>query len=268
MKKLCIRHANCTDGSMAAAVVLTRLGAKGVEFHDGVYGAPPPDVTGRDVIMVDFSYKRDVLLEMAEKANHILILDHHQTAEADLVDLPDNVEAIFDMERSGCRIAWDHFFPEKEVPAAVQLVEDRDLWRFDLEYSRAFHAHLNQIERRIRNYATYLDESWADCEELAQEGLAIMNNTNTQINELIRQSTGRREIAGYDVPVLNCPPMWFSEAGHKLSQGEPFAAMFYSNGKEVLWGLRSAPDGVDVGEVAKLFGGGGHKHAAGFKDLA
>lgn len=32
----------------------------------------------------------------------------------------------------------------------------------------------------------------------------------------------------------------------------------------VLYSLRSPPDGADVGAIAKTFGGGGHRHAAGF----
>jgi len=55
-----------------------------LEFHAGVYQNPPPDVTGKDVILVDFSYKRPILDEMKSKAASILILDHHKTAMEDL----------------------------------------------------------------------------------------------------------------------------------------------------------------------------------------
>src|SRR4051812_40261454 len=105
MKPLCIYHGNCADGFASAWVVRKAntaeiLNNEGyptwqgdeMQFHAGVYQNPPPDVTGRHVIMVDFSYKRPVLLEMAAKAESILILDHHKTAAEDLVDLPSNVE--------------------------------------------------------------------------------------------------------------------------------------------------------------------------------
>lgn len=102
MKKdisLCIYHGNCADGFGAAWVVRKALGD--IDFHAGKYQAPPPDVTDKDVVIVDFSYKRPVLLEMAAKANSILILDHHKTALEDLVDLPPNVTLLFDMESGG-----------------------------------------------------------------------------------------------------------------------------------------------------------------------
>ncbi len=111
---VCIFHANCADGFGAAWVVRKALGE--IDFHGAKYQEPPPDVTGKDVVMVDFSYKRPVLLEMAEKANSILILDHHKTAVEDLIDLPANVTAKFDMGRSGAMLTWEHFFPGEAPP--------------------------------------------------------------------------------------------------------------------------------------------------------
>ena len=77
---ICIYHSPCMDGFTAAWVARKALG-NDVEFFAATYGEPPPDVTGKDVIMVDFSYKRPVLMEMAKKAHSFLILDHHKSAE-------------------------------------------------------------------------------------------------------------------------------------------------------------------------------------------
>ncbi len=128
---ICIYHGNCADGFGAAWTVRKALGE--IEFYAASYQEPPPDVTGKDVVMVDFSYKRQVLLEMSEKARSILILDHHKTAAEDLVDLPENVIAKFDMSRSGAMLAWDHFFPGESPPPLLLHIEDRDLWRFALQ---------------------------------------------------------------------------------------------------------------------------------------
>ena len=84
---LCIYHGNCADGFGAAWAV--RAALKDVEFFTGHYGDDPPDVTGRHVIMVDFSYKRPVLDRMAMAARSILILDHHKSAAEDLVGIPE-----------------------------------------------------------------------------------------------------------------------------------------------------------------------------------
>jgi nanoRNase/pAp phosphatase (c-di-AMP/oligoRNAs hydrolase) len=57
-----------------------------------------------------------------------------------------------------------------------------------------------------------------------------------------------------------------SEAGDEMCKGKPFAATYYVD-KDGMYNfsLRSSEDGIDVSEIAKVYGGGGHKHAAGFK---
>ena len=52
MKPLCIYNGNCADGFTAGWVVRKALG-NAVDFHPGVYQNPPPDVKGRDVLLVD-----------------------------------------------------------------------------------------------------------------------------------------------------------------------------------------------------------------------
>ena len=66
---ICIYHGNCADGFTAAWAVRRRF--PGVECIAGVYGAPPPDVRDKHVIMVDFSYKRPVLEAMSADAKTI-----------------------------------------------------------------------------------------------------------------------------------------------------------------------------------------------------
>ncbi|MFT8033799.1 hypothetical protein ACMYMK_23185, partial [Salmonella enterica subsp. enterica serovar Enteritidis] len=66
MGTLCIYHHNCADGFTAAWVVRKahREGLiKGpLSFHGGVHqDPPPPEVSGKHVLLVDFSYKGEDL---------------------------------------------------------------------------------------------------------------------------------------------------------------------------------------------------------------
>ena len=79
-RPLCIYHANCIDG-FAAAWIVRKYFHGIVDFHPGHYGEPPPDVAGRDVFIVDFSYKRPVLLQMIQAAESLTILDQHLSAQ-------------------------------------------------------------------------------------------------------------------------------------------------------------------------------------------
>jgi uncharacterized protein len=264
MKPLCIYHAHCSDGLMAAAIVQQHH--IDVDMHPGSYNEDPPNVSNREVLLVDFSYKRDVLLKMAKQAKSILILDHHKTAEKELVDLPSNVTTIFDMEQSGCGITWGYYFSEYPKPLAVQLIEDRDLWKFKYPSSKAFHAYTALAPRTVESMAILLETDDEDIVAQCRVGGSILRYADTSIKTLIRISAFPKKVLGYEVPVMNCPPMWASEAGHIMAQNELFSATYYESDTHRMWSLRSSEDGMDVGALAATVGGGGHIHAAGFKE--
>lgn len=257
-KPLVIYHADCADGFGAAWAARRALGDS-AEYLPCQYGRPAPEIEpGREVYIVDFSFPRDVLLAMGEKAKSILVLDHHKTAQEALSgEWPENIHVTFDMERSGARMAWE-FFNGSATPALIQYIEDRDLWRWKLPDSR-------EVSAPLRSYP--MDFALWDAlsvGQLATEGAAILRYTNQQIGDLASMAQ-RRDIGGHKVPVINAPACWASEICNTLAQGEPFAASWCASETEIFWSLRSAPDGLDVSEIAKQFGGGGHKHAAGFK---
>lgn len=279
---LCIYHGNCADGFGAAWVVRKALGVGHIdrdetEFHPGVYGQPPPDVAGRDVLMVDFSYKRPVLEEMAQSAKSILILDHHKTALEDLAEIPEPPEdlpdhrgwlpdsgiyARFDMERSGAGMTWDHFF-DAPRPPLIDHIEDRDLWRFELPHTREIQA---AVFSRPYDFVVwdYLIER-APIEELITEGGAIERKHFKDIDELLGVCGRRMKIGGHDVPAASLPYTLTSDAGHKMAEGEPFACCYWDTPDGRVFSLRSSDDGVDVSDIASQYGGGGHRNAAGFQ---
>ena len=264
MKSLCIYHANCADGFTAAWVVRKALGEDNVEFYPGFYQTSPPDVTGREVILVDFSYKRPVLEQMRDKAKSILILDHHKSAWDDLKDLP-GVTSVFDMYRSGARITWDHYFPGKIAPQVLYHIEDRDLWKFDLQKTREIQAAIFSYEYDFNIWDKFMSLHKDHLDNLSNEGAAIERKHFKDIRELLTVVTRRMNIAGHNVPVANLPYIYSSDAGHILGENEPFAACYWDTPTGRVFSLRSSETGVDVSDIAKQFGGGGHKHASGFE---
>lgn len=75
---LCIYHANCADGFGAALAVWLRFADSRPEFVPAAYGETPPNCTGHDVLLVDFSYKLPVLEQIIDQAKSVTILDHHK----------------------------------------------------------------------------------------------------------------------------------------------------------------------------------------------
>lgn len=300
MKPLVIYHANCADGFTAAWAVRQAIDA---DFHAGVHGEAPPDVAGRDVILVDFSYPSAVMRALQQSARSILVLDHHKSAEADLQDfgsaLPVSaapvvwrmdgadwdgcrtwpkvqaaqridaerggdfcmIYALFDMDRSGAGIAWDFFHPGKARPALIDHVEDRDLWRFALHGTREIQSALFSYPYRFEVWDELMQ---APVFELYQQGMCIERKHHKDVAELVAVAKRQMVIGHYEVPVASLPYTLASDAGHLMAQGEPFAACYYDKAGGRVFSLRSADDGVDVSEVAALYGGGGHARAAGF----
>lgn len=256
---LCIYHANCADGFGAAWAVHKAIPT--IDFYGASYQQDPPDVIGLSVIMVDFSYNRPVLLEMASKATSILILDHHQSAQEDLVELPSNVTAVFDMTRSGAMLAWNYFFPASFPPQLIEHIQDRDLWQFHLPGTREIQANLFSYPYDFKAWDILMA---AEAKSLIAEGAAIERKHHKDIAELLKIMQQRMIIAGFDVPVANLPYTYSSDAGHIMAQGEPFAACYWDTLKGRIFSLRSTEKGEDVANIAKQYGGGGHKHAAGF----
>ena len=260
MAKLCIYHGNCADGFTSAWVVKKALG-DAVIFHPGIYQDAPPDVDGQDVLLVDFSYKRPVLEQIRDRAASVIILDHHKTAEADLLDLP-GVQAVFDMNRSGARITWDYFFPNTDPPQLLKHIEDRDLWRFALRKTREIQASVFAYPYEFPVWDFLMS---ADMDELAIQGEAIERKHFKDIRELVGVVTRRMVIGGHNVPVANLPYTLTSDAGHLLAKGEPFAGCYWDTPQGRVFSLRSTDEGMDVSDIAKQYGGGGHRNASGFR---
>jgi nanoRNase/pAp phosphatase (c-di-AMP/oligoRNAs hydrolase) len=255
-----IYHANCLDG-YGAAYAAWRKFKDSAEYVPANYGDNPPCVLGKKVYILDFSYKREVLLRMKDEAASILVLDHHKTAKEDLEGLE---FAVFDVERSGCIMAWDYFHGEKSRPFGLELIQDRDLWRFNYRITKAFTAALRAlIPLDFSSWSVLLNVSAAY--ELADRGKDLLTVFESDVEELAKHFHAI-ELFSVKGVACNAPSKYASELGNLLAlQHGTYAAVYSYDGASKLWlySLRSVGD-FDVSGIAKLYGGGGHKNAAGF----
>ncbi len=278
---ICIYHANCDDGIAAAWAIWARWGASYTEYVACQYGQEPPDVTGKDVLIVDFSFKADVMAELQEKAKRIIVLDHHKSAEKELeafirlecvggaltaercYRLMSGVGVHFDMNKSGARLAWEYAHGVDEMPELLAAVEDRDLWRFNLPFTKDISAALRSYPRDLETFDDLVGRS----AELVQEGITVRRYIE-QIVSNICDTAFEEEVAGHKVPVAACSYDFVSETAHQLlkrNPDAPFAACVVRSYEGVTYSLRSEDSRMDVSEIARSMGGGGHRNAAGFR---
>lgn len=254
-----IYHADCTDGAGAAYAAWTVLGET-AEYIPAHYGNEPPDVTGKAVYILDFSYPRAVLLDMKTKAKSLLVLDHHKTARTDLEGLD---FAVFDMDRSGCMMAWDHFVGGLP-PKALVFIQDRDLWQFKFPETRDFCAGLRATMEDFR------DIHYLCTDDMIELGAALNAEFDRDLDTLEKRAHTFMVYADGGKRLglaVNAPAKYASELGNRLAKRAKTACLVYSydgSRKEWQYSLRSTDEGLDVSSIAKRYRGGGHRNAAGF----
>lgn len=265
-KPLIIYHGNCADG-FSAAWCFWRKYRDSADYHPGVYSAPPPDVTGRRVYLVDFSYKRPEIERMLRVAASVCLIDHHKTAIEDLSPLfgaPGGLEHYTDMNRSGATLAWDYLFPNEPRPLLLGHIEDRDLWRFKLRGTREIQAFVFSHDYTFDQWDKLMGADGPELLSMTAAGAAIERKHHKDVRELVSVCERRMVIGGHDVPVASLPYTVASDAGHLMLSNGPFAACYWDTATHRVFSLRSDSEGLDVSEIAKGYGGGGHQHAAGF----
>lgn len=255
---LVLYHADCLDGSCAAWVASTLYPE--AQYIACNYGDPVGEWQDKNILILDFSFSLDAMHRIAKIAKTVLIMDHHKTAIESLTNLPSNVQSVFDIQRSGARIVWDYYYPNTTPLWIVSYVEDRDLWKFSLHMSEEVSAYLRDEITDIKSWKEILDYGL----NRAREHGAIRLHSQKQAIKRICSQSIMVKLDGYDVPMAIAPIYYSEVAGNlAIAYGAPFAISLYIKNGKWNYSLRSRGD-FDVSEVAKRYGGGGHKSAASF----
>lgn len=300
-----IYHKNCTDGFGAAYAAWKYFGDK-AEYIPMSYGDDTHDIQNAIIIFVDFCLSPEHLINLSNKNNKILILDHHISAYNAIIDYglkshnetngqagsyfddmsnylgrvdfkrfiknteldycenhPPYIYHLFDMNRSGAIIAWD-FFHDEPAPKLLQHIQDRDLWKFELEGTKEIQAALYSYKYDFGLWNKLILE----VEDLEKEGFHIDRAKFKNINEIVETNKHYLTVDGHIVPACNVPYVWASDTAGILCDNQPFAVCYSIKANEVAFSLRSKKEqlqSLDVSVIAKKYGGGGHKHASGFR---
>lgn len=222
------------------------------------YGQPVPELPEdtTSVTVVDFSYDRATCDALFAKYPDFLVLDHHKTAEAALEGA---IYARFDQTKSGAVLTWHHFNQDVALPSILGFVQDRDLWRWALPHSEEVNLYISTLGRDFLAWDNFT------LAEARSAGRAIKKYQDMLLEKIIETAYPNTE--GH-YHIMECyTPVLQSEVGNALCQRFPdvdFATLVTLTGRSKgRISLRSVGD-TDVSVIAKQYGGGGHKNAAGF----
>ena len=275
-----IYHRDCRDGLAAAWAVQhlhnscrTESTEEGTKLSSGAihvtyvpmeHNGEVPDVSGRNVLVLDFSFPLETHRMLVKQARTFVVLDHHKSAMENLRGEPN---CFFDMAYSGARLAWHYAFGEQPAPRFIRLIEDRDIWRFAFgDASRAYHLALAQLRPTFCTFTSHLDESTLDrAIELGGGALHLMNE---QIRTCVKTVDRMKLFCGSLRVGVVSTPLLVSEVGNAIASSAEFdMALIYTQSYErdrLRVALRSDSDEIDVSRIAAVYGGGGHVRAAGF----
>ncbi len=305
IKPLIIYHKNCADGFGAAFAAWLKFGEDaeylpmqyGESFADENL-ADGTTIFDRDVYILDFSFPRQLMERIFSRASRVVWLDHHKTAlemmRSDgykpgdyFIQHGEKVHITLDDNKSGALLAWEYFHPNTKAPFAFRYIDDRDRWQFKYSETKPFSAWLF-------SHTPWTFEQWLNlglrelypASEFTDEGAAILRAHDQNVKSVVKGAAMKCEIIDFntvigwepghcgDIPhyasfaglAANCPPHLTSDVGHELANQSGTFGLCWTMDKDgkVKCSLRSNGN-YDVSAIAKAFGGGGHKNAAGFE---
>lgn len=303
-----VYHDRCMDGLGAAWVVLDHMVRPGnVTLFPVSYplagawdssGLEGLMVRDKFVLIVDFCFPARILDAMLDAgATGVWVIDHHQTARAHLDDWfvldrgqicaatrDQSCGYVFDTTYSGAMLthyALAPALPPHTVDPVIEYIQDRDLWRWRLQDSRA----LNLLLRlRVDRAASITDKLLA----ISRFNDALSNEAGPDAADALREAAKAAYMAHEEVVSVfaedfhwrtvqfpegeavgvPCPPVYASDVCDELlarnGGGIAFTWWDFPTGGSRLFSLRSSPDGPDVSVICARYGGGGHRNAAGF----
>lgn len=267
---LVLYHGKCPDGFAAAMTAWRFFEGRGeylgLSHSKGTALADLPDMTGRAVYILDFSFDAELMGAIDAQARQLIMLDHHKSAADKLNGFQCRCGAVhFDMTQSGAMLAWKFFFPQQEAPALVRYVQDRDLWTWAYPESAAFLAALDMEPNEFPRWSEIADFTEAQVADFSERGKA-MNEKFLSLCQDIAGSAAPVVFNGQAGLMVNCPGAFTSEVGNILAEQCGSFALLWTVSKDniVKVSLRAVKT-FNAIPLAEAMGGGGHPQACGFR---
>ena len=284
-KRLGFYHSKDMDGYFSGAVLKYKypdIELRGWDYKDEVPSFESMD--GFDeIILIDITFPFDILQELGTKTK-LTVIDHHVSFKKQVDNhlqighdvVTDNLkyitfEYIYDDKLSACELGFKYYFGY--IPPIVELVGKYDTWRANGTYEWEtvvlpmkyyLYGKVNKPDD-VKNY--WFDKYSGDIvDSMLEIGESIMEYERKMDESKTNSYAFEREAYGLRALCINTNFMSsetmitkFDNSKHDVMIG------FAYNGNN--WGvsLRSIGDKVDVSQIAKARGGGGHSQSAGFQ---
>lgn len=273
-------------------------GEDSIDFIGYNYGEPIPDLSDYDkVIMCDISFPKETMLELGDRlSTNFIWIDHHQrtideTNQYLIDNLSCEIEGLVTEKnelKAACELTWFYFFSNEEMPEIVRLLGRYDCFghkntneeKYVLEFQYGARMVISNYEDAYQwlqhslGSSNWMHEISTPEEYIWEDGQAIYKYLCTEAKQTYKNGfeiefnqthfhphDGIKKFICFNKERFN--PVNFGIDYHK--DGYDGAACFwYAND---MWNFSIYNDNglVDCSVIAKQYGGGGHKGAAGFR---
>lgn len=282
---LILYHAHCIDGYTAAWACRKGL-IETSPIHPDMIDTLPAEYHLQDTLLeiiskyqvcyvVDFSLPVAMLEKLASLKVVMFVLDHHKTAfdmylsgsreYNQYLGHVAGASVHLDILECGASLVWKHFFgAEEKEPNLISYVKDYDLWQKNLTGCDEINKYLNTIDKEPATWTRAARLLEHDFTKALHLGTA-MQTYHDKIVASIVSTAMSININGIHGLVANCSPEFSSDVGHALAlESKTYGATYHQVEGCTKFSLRSTDEFLDVSELARAMGGGGHRNAAGF----
>lgn len=281
-----IYHSRDMDGFSSGAICKRKFPDTilvGFDYGQDIYeklqraGVSESDLAGHNVIMIDVSLKMPGMFELAKKCKTLTWIDHHISAineyEAVKDQAPENFIAVLENGIAACEVGWKYLFPNEKMPRAIELLGQYDTWRnqdkehwenqiLPFQFGMRLNCHSPQTFPMNLLDGTPNDRI---VDGFIHKGHTILEY-QANMNRAACGASFEFEFEGLRAICLNGGGFnsdvfksVYDPAKHDIMMP------FRFNGKEWIFSMYSTKPDIDVSAIAKKWGGGGHKAAAGFQ---
>jgi oligoribonuclease NrnB/cAMP/cGMP phosphodiesterase (DHH superfamily) len=197
----------------------------------------------------------------------VIWIDHHKsTADYDYGRTLTGLRNFADNGPAGCELAWSFFFPDQPVPPGVTLIGDLDAWRLE-RVPDCFRFHeglrLHDTTAAAPVWASVLSGDAAFLASTLARGELCCAYRDAYCHDLCDQLGFETTFAGHKAFVCNLSRFGSQAFGDRLDR-YPICITFAHDGTQFSITLYTRQPHIDVSTICRVYGGGGHREAAGF----
>lgn len=271
---ICLHH-NDADGICSAAIVKYFEEGWGnqVEMIRMNYGYEVPwhKFKGADLIyMVDYGVQpfKDMLKIQRLYGDKFIWIDHHETAIVDAQKSGQRFEGLRRIGDAGCELTWE-YFSDDPMPEGVRWIGRYDVW--DLEYHTNVIPFANAVRLKLEdpNSGGWVDIIEGDedyLKELVDLGMVIEDYQTDMYRRYCKSYSFEVQFEGLTFLTANALSVnsRLFDSMYDPTKHDAVMTFGWINGQWTV-SMYAWKDEVHVGNIAKKFGGGGHKGAAGYQ---